>query len=74
MSFDGFKSSKAETTIFDLVILLSILLAGCSPQGDLKVGDTAPNFSIPDANGQVVSLSELRNEQPVLLFFHMAGG
>ena len=74
VQFDHIRSKKAKATIFSLALLMFILLAACSPQSDLTVGDRAPEFSIPDANGQMVSLSEINSDQPVLLFFHMAGG
>ncbi len=37
----------------------------------LAVGDTAPDFILPDADGQEVSLSSLRG-QPVILYFYPA--
>lgn len=38
----------------------------------LKVGDTAPDFSLPDHSGKIVSLSELLTRGPVLLYFYPA--
>ena len=35
----------------------------------LQVGDTAPDFTIPEQDGNPVSLSELR-DQPVVLYFY----
>jgi thioredoxin-dependent peroxiredoxin len=35
----------------------------------LNVGDTAPDFTIPDQNGDPVTLSELRGK-PVVLYFY----
>lgn len=36
----------------------------------LQLGDTAPNFQLPDiTNGQVAKLSEYRGKQPVILAF-----
>ncbi len=35
----------------------------------LKEGEIAPDFSLPDGNGQTVSLKELRG-QPVVLYFY----
>jgi len=38
----------------------------------LKVGDMAPEFSLPDHDGQVVRLSGLLAKGPVLLYFYPA--
>jgi cytochrome oxidase Cu insertion factor (SCO1/SenC/PrrC family) len=40
-----------------------------SRQGDLKVGDAAPDFAVEDVQGKrVVKLSELRGKPVVLIF------
>jgi len=38
--------------------------------GGLKVGDTAPEFSGKDQNGNAISLSEKLKQGPVVLFFY----
>ncbi len=38
----------------------------------LKVGDTAPNFTLPDQNGSTVSLDELVTDGNVILYFYPA--
>lgn len=35
----------------------------------LQVGDTAPEFTLPDGSGKAVSLSELRGKKVVLYFY-----
>jgi peroxiredoxin Q/BCP len=35
----------------------------------LKIGDPAPDFSLPDAKGNVVSLSDLKGRKVVLYFY-----
>ena len=35
------------------------------------VGDPAPAFSLPSAQGRTVSLAEFRGRKPVLLYFSM---
>ncbi|ASC73657.1 Rehydrin [Halomicronema hongdechloris C2206] len=35
----------------------------------INVGDPAPNFSLPDAEGNTVSLSDLRGKRVVLYFY-----
>jgi peroxiredoxin len=36
----------------------------------LKVGDTAPDFTIPDQNGKPVKLSDFRGKQKVVVAFY----
>jgi peroxiredoxin Q/BCP len=38
----------------------------------LKAGDTAPDFTLPDQNGEDVTLSDLRGETVVLYFYPRA--
>ena len=38
----------------------------------LKTGELAPDFSLPDDQGQTVKLSELLRKGPVLLYFYPA--
>jgi cytochrome oxidase Cu insertion factor (SCO1/SenC/PrrC family) len=62
-------------------VLVVVVLAGCEesqPTGDaeggpVEVGSTAPDFSLPAANGGEVSLSDYRGS-PVLLYFSMGPG
>jgi len=66
-------SRNLQPVIF-LAVLALVILAGCSDGGDgLTVGDTAPNFSLPDASGSTVSLDDYAGA-PALLYFHMADG
>lgn len=44
-------------------------------QSSLSRGQQAPDFTLPTSDGATVSLSDYAaQDQPVLLFFHMAGG
>jgi thioredoxin-dependent peroxiredoxin len=52
-------------------IPLLALLLGTTP---LKVGDKAPEFTLPDTNGKPVSLSKLLAEGPVVLAFYVKAG
>jgi cytochrome oxidase Cu insertion factor (SCO1/SenC/PrrC family) len=59
-----------------LVLLLATgLLPGQGKQAPadqtstLKVGDMAPDFSLPDQNGTIVKLSDFRGKQNVVLAF-----
>jgi hypothetical protein len=71
-----------------LIVTMALLLAlsGCrsapaepeeipdAGSGQLIVGDTAPDFTLPAATGGEVSLSRLLEQQDVLLYFNMAYG
>ncbi len=57
------------------LLVIGLSLAACTQGNEtLAVGDPAPDFSASTAAGGTVSLSDFKNEQPVLLFFHMAVG
>ena len=51
-----------------------LLFAGLTVQGTthLKVGDTAPDFTLPSSTGKPVSLSEFRGKKGVVLAFFPA--
>ncbi|TAE54615.1 MAG: peroxiredoxin [Nostocales cyanobacterium] len=36
----------------------------------IKVGDTAPDFNLPDQNGKMVSLQDFRGKKAVVLYFY----
>lgn len=62
--------------IFLITLVGIFILTACSGtniQG-IKVGATAPNFTLQSADGKTYSLSDYVGKQPVLLYFHMANG
>jgi len=66
-------------TIRSLVFILAavgLALVGCQRSSPVTVGvgDTAPDFTLPSANGGNVSLSKFVAKTPVLLYFNMAYG
>jgi thioredoxin-dependent peroxiredoxin len=54
--------------------ICSVLSTGLTVQGatHLKVGDTAPDFTLPSSTGKPVSLSEFRGKKGVVLAFFPA--
>lgn len=42
------------------------------PKTTLKVGDTAPDFTLPDTDGKPVKLSDFRGKKTVVLAFFVA--
>jgi thioredoxin-dependent peroxiredoxin len=41
---------------------------------ELQIGATAPDFELPNQDGQVVTLSQLAGQKVLLWFFSRAGG
>ena len=39
--------------------------------GQLKVGDKAPDFTLPSTTGEKISLSQFQGKKPVVLFFYI---
>ena len=68
-------SSLKRVVLIISMALTAILITACgTPESGLEAGDRAPDFSLLAADGDTVSLSDYRGEQPVLLYFHMALG
>ncbi len=60
-----------------LLLLASTLAAAAMgqfnpPKTNLKVGDEAPDFTLPATNGQQVKLSDFRGKKNVVLAFFPA--
>ena len=56
-----------------MVVLVSMALLFFNV-GDvmaLKVGDKAPDFTLPSTTGEKISLSQFRGKKPVVLFFYL---
>jgi cytochrome oxidase Cu insertion factor (SCO1/SenC/PrrC family) len=65
-----------------LILMIFVFLASCastaqSPELSPKVGENAPDFSLRDVSGRVVSLSDFKEKKNVVLIFytnHREGG
>jgi peroxiredoxin len=53
------------------LMLSAAAFAQTSPTVQLKVGDTAPDFSLSDTTGTKVKLSDFRGKSSVVLAFYV---
>lgn len=58
--------------LFLLLAAAPTLLAQAPPKTHLKVGDVAPDFTLPSTTGKPVTLSEFRGKKNVILAFYPA--
>ena len=68
--------NKPKLLWVSLLLVFAIFLAACGGStnaDEIAVGNPAPDFTLTDSDGNTVTLAEYKG-QPVLLFFHMAGG
>jgi cytochrome oxidase Cu insertion factor (SCO1/SenC/PrrC family) len=63
------KSFIAIAFVFALAITTFGQTAPAPPPMTLKVGDMAPDFTLPDTTGKKVTLSEFRGKNNVVLAF-----
>ena len=64
---------KKALSIFILFALGAIASAQTpvAPKTHLKVGDPAPDFTLPDTKGQMVKLSDFKGKKTVVLAFYV---
>lgn len=53
------------------LIVLALGMPAISQGATLRVGDKAPDFTLPDQNGKSVSLSQYLGKQNVILAFYV---
>jgi cytochrome oxidase Cu insertion factor (SCO1/SenC/PrrC family) len=63
------KSLLAFMFLFVLAATVLAQTAPAPPPMTLKVGDMAPDFTLPDTTGKKVTLSEFRGKNNVVLAF-----
>ena len=61
------KTLKAAAGLLAAAVVVP-MLAGAA---ELKVGDRAPDFSLPDQDGRVVKLSDFKGKKNVVLAFYV---
>ena len=61
---------KLTVTLF--ITVAPALFAQAPPKTHLKVGDMAPDFTLPSTGGKPVTLSEFRSKKAVVLAFYPA--
>jgi peroxiredoxin Q/BCP len=54
-----------------IIITVISCITLCKQKNELKVGDRAPDFTLPDQNGTMHTLSQLRGKNVVLYFYPM---
>ena len=52
-------------------VLLTLATTPAAQTGPLKVGDKAPDFTLPDQNGNKVSLNQFLGKKNVVLAFYV---
>jgi len=63
------KSLIAAVFVFALALATVAQTTPAPPPMTLKVGDMAPDFTLPDTTGKKVTLSEFRGKNNVVLAF-----
>lgn len=53
-----------------LLLIATAAIAGQAPRTSLKVGDKAPEFSLPNGDGKIVTLAEYTERTPVVIVFY----
>jgi len=62
-------NQKFRAAAILLVLMLAVPMA--SVAASLKVGDKAPDFTLPDQNGKKVKLSDFQGKKNVVLAFYV---
>ena len=52
-------------------VLLALASTLAAQSGPLKIGDKAPDFTLPDQSGNKISLSQFQGKKSVVLAFYV---
>ncbi|GAC1530514.1 MAG: peroxiredoxin-like family protein [Acidimicrobiales bacterium] len=70
---DGARSRIPAETLAVMDAATVDIASSWDPEGAVNVGDSAPDFTLPDANGDKVNLTHLLEAGPVVLAFYRGG-
>ena len=65
--------SRQQVSKLGIAVMLTMLfLVGCGNTASTREGDVAPDFTLPDSNGNMVRLADelQKNDQVVLVFYY----
>jgi len=65
---------KVMKKLFLIFTLITLSVACSRASGKLEIGDTAPDFSLPSDNGEMISLRDYFGIKSVVLFFYPKAG
>jgi peroxiredoxin len=64
--------TRRRISMFMVVLVaVALLFFNVGDVMALKVGDKAPDFTLPSTTGEKISLSQFRGKKPVVLFFYL---
>ena len=63
--------ARTLVSLLALVVLLPALAGAAEIVAKVKVGDVAPDFTLPDQNNKPVKLSDFRGKKNVVLAFYV---
>ena len=66
----GFPRLSRVTKLAVIFGLSMFLMPLFGTSADLKVGDRAPDFALPDQNGKLVKLADFHGKKSVILAFY----
>ena len=76
LTLNSFRGTISKRSFISIAasLLIVLLLQACSTGGELEEGAQAPDFRLPSSTGEHVAMSDMNQDRPVLLYFHMALG